>query len=171
MVQGRRKRLAYRRRRSGETDYHRRSRLLRARKPRAVVRVSNTQITCQLVNYLASGDEVLVNVNGNTLVKKYAWPESSSRKSLPASYLVGYAMGKAASAAGHEEAVLDIGLAASTPGSRIFAALKGMVDAGMDIPHGESALPDEGRLNGAHISEDVAAQVEGTRKKIEGAFE
>lgn len=171
MAQGRKKRLAYRRRRSGETDYHRRSRLLKSRKPRAVVRVSNTQITCQLVKYVASGDEVLVNVNGNTLVTKYSWPESSSRKSLPASYLVGYAMGKAANAAGYEEAVLDIGLAASTPGSRIFAALKGMVDAGMDIPHGDSVLPDESRLNGAHISEDVESHVEGTRKKIEGAFE
>ena len=50
-----------------------------------------------------------------------------SKKSVPASYLVGYALGKAALAAGHEDAVLDIGLAASTPGGRVFAALRGMV--------------------------------------------
>jgi large subunit ribosomal protein L18 len=79
-------------------------------------------------------------------------------------------MGKAAIAGGNEEAVLDIGLAASVSGSRIFAALKGMVDAGMDIPHGESAIPQEERISGAHISDDVASSVEKARKKIEGAF-
>lgn len=170
MAQGKRKRMAYRRRRSGETDYHRRRKLLRSQKSRAVVRVSNTQVTCQLVNYSPTGDEVVINVDGNTLVNKYAWPASSSRKSLPASYLIGFAMAKAAIAGGHDEAVLDIGLAASTPGSRIFSALKGMVDAGMDIPHGESAIPQEERISGAHISDDVASSVEKTRKKIEGAF-
>ena len=169
MVQGARKRLQYRRRRSGETDYHRRSKLLRARKPRAVVRISNTQITCQLVNYVATGDEVVININGSSLVSKYGWPESNSRKSLPASYLVGSAMGKAAIAAGHEEAILDIGLAASR-GSRVYAALKGMLDAGLDLPHGESAIPDDERLDGAHINEELASQVEATRGKIEGAF-
>lgn len=170
MAQGKRKRLAYRRRRSGETDYHRRRKLLRALKPRAVVRVSNTQVTCQLVNYSSSGDEVAINIDGNTLVNKYAWPESSSRKSLPASYLIGFAMGKAAVASGDNEAVLDIGLAASVPGTRIFAALKGMLDAGMDIPYGESAIPSDERINGAHISDDVSSSIEKTRKKIEGAF-
>ncbi|MGY8702365.1 MAG: 50S ribosomal protein L18 [Candidatus Poseidoniales archaeon] len=169
MVQGARKRLQYRRRRSGETDYHRRSKLLRARKPRAVVRISNTQTSCQLVNYLAAGDEVVVNFTGQGLVSKYGWPESNSRKSLPASYLVGLAMGKAAVAAGYKEAILDIGLAASR-GSRVYAALKGMLDAGLDLPHGESAIPDDERLNGAHINEKLASQVEKTRGKIEGAF-
>lgn len=170
MAQGQRKRLQYRRRRSGETDYHRRSRLLRAQKPRAVVRISNTQTTCQLVSYVASGDEVVINTNGSTLVSKYGWAEDNSRKSLPASYLVGFAMGKAAVAAGHSEAVLDIGLA-SSGGSRIYAALKGMVDAGMDIPHGESAIPDDERINGAHIDEALAAQVEAARNSIEEAFQ
>ena len=78
-------------------------------------------------------------------------------------------MGKAAIAAGHEEAILDIGLAASR-GSRVYAALKGMLDAGLDLPHGESAIPDDERLDGAHINEELASQVEATRGKIEGAF-
>jgi large subunit ribosomal protein L18 len=78
-------------------------------------------------------------------------------------------MGKAAVAAGYKEAILDIGLAASR-GSRVYAALKGMLDAGLDLPHGESAIPDDERLNGAHINEKLASQVEKTRGKIEGAF-
>ena len=170
MARGPRQRSAYRRRRSGETDYRRRLKLLRNGNPRAVVRVSNTQTTAQLVVYNPDGDEVVVGTTGEGLVKKYAWPEKFSRKSIPASYLVGFAMGKAAVAAGHSEAVLDIGLAASTSGSRVFSAMKGMIDAGLEIPHGETVLPDEDRVNGAHISSDMAKAVDKTKSKIEGAF-
>jgi large subunit ribosomal protein L18 len=144
--------------------------LLTGRKPRAVVRVSNTRTTCQLVDWAASGDLVTLTVTGSDLSKKYGWPNDFSKKSVPASYLVGYAMGKAAVAQGAENAVLDIGLAASTPGNRVFSALKGMVDAGLVIPHGEDILPDEGRISGSHISDDVAAAVESTKSNIEGAY-
>ena len=65
---------------------------------------------------------------------------------------------------------MDIGLAASTNGNRVFAALKGMVDAGLEIPHGDSVIPDEDRLNGAHIDDSYASTVEATKTKIEEAF-
>jgi large subunit ribosomal protein L18 len=104
------------------------------------------------------------------LSKKYGWPEDFSKKSVPASYLVGFAMGKAALAQGAEAAVLDIGLAASSPGNRVFSALKGMIDAGLEIPHSDDILPDEDRVNGTHISDDVAAAVESTKTNIEGAY-
>jgi len=65
--------------------------------------------------------------------------------------------------------VLDIGLAASSPGSRVYAALKGMCDAGLDIPHSEEVYPDEDRLNGAHIDDKIAKDIESTKSKIEGA--
>ena len=169
-MRGTRRRSVFRRRKAGLTDYRRRLKLLRGRKPRAVVRVSNTRTTCQLVTWAASGDLVTVSVTGSDLSKKYGWPQDFSKKSVSASYLVGYAMGKAAMAQGAEEAVLDIGLAASTPGNRVFSALKGMVDAGLEIPHGENVLPDEDRINGSHISDDVAAAVETTKTNIEGAY-
>ena len=70
---------------------------------------------------------------------------------------------------GHKNAILDIGLAASSPGNRVFAALKGMIDAGLEIPHGESVLPDEDRINGLHINENLAKSVLATKKAIEGA--
>ncbi len=169
-MRGTRRRSVFRRRKAGLTDYRRRLKLLRGRKPRAVVRVSNTRTTCQLVTWAASGDLVTVSVTGSDLSKKYGWPQDFSKKSVPASYLVGYAMGKAAKAQGAEEAVLDIGLAASTPGNRVFSALKGMVDAGLEIPHGDNVLPEEDRINGSHISDDVAAAVETTKTNIEGAY-
>ena len=169
-MRGNRQRSVFRRRRAGLTDYRRRLKLLRGNKPRAVVRISNTRTTCQLVSWAKEGDLVTVTVTGSDLLKKYGWPESFSQKSVSASYLVGFAMGKAALASGTTEAVLDIGLAASTPGGRVFSALKGMVDAGLEIPHGENVLPGEDRLAGAHISDDVASAVESTKNAIEGAY-
>ena len=169
MARGKRQRMRYRRREVGLTDYRRRLKLLRGGKPRAVVRVSNTQIVCQLVDYEPDGDKVLAASSGATLVKDFKWPKKASRKSVPACYLAGYALAKRATAAGHDTAVLDIGLAASTRGNRVFAALKGMVDGGLDIPHSESVIPDEKRLAGEHIDGKLAKAVEKTRKSIEGA--
>tara|TARA_B110001452_G_scaffold85097_1_gene69544 strand:+ start:5451 stop:5963 length:513 start_codon:yes stop_codon:yes gene_type:complete len=170
MSNGPRQRNQYRRRRTGETDYRRRLKLLKSGKARAVVRISNTRAVCQVVSWNIGGDKVELSVTGDDLVSRYGWPESNSRKNIPASYLVGYALGKSALAAGHDEAVLDIGLAASTNGNRVFAALKGMVDAGLEVPHGESALPVEDRVNGAHIDDSYASVVEATKSKIEEAF-
>lgn len=169
-MQGVRRRSVFRRRRQNLTDYRRRLKLLRGRVPRAVVRVSNTRTTCQLTNYKVDGDEVVVNITGSDLISKFGWPENNSQKSVPASYLVGYAAGKAAMAKGMTEAVLDIGLAPSTSGNRVFATLNGLVDAGMEIPHSDEILPSDERINGAHIDEGIEAQVESTKAKIEEAF-
>ena len=167
---GNNRRSIFRRRKAGVTDYRRRLKLLRGRMPRAVVRVSNTRTTCQLVSWAADGDLVAVSMTGSDLVKKYGWPEGRSLKSVPASYLVGFAMGKAAVASGADEAVLDIGLAANSRGGRVYAALKGMSDAGLEVPHNEDVYPEEDRLNGAHIDDKMAKDIESTKKKIEGAY-
>jgi large subunit ribosomal protein L18 len=63
-------------------------------------------------------------------------------------------------------AILDIGLNRATPGARVFAALKGAVEAGLDVPHGEKILPSDERAKGAHIAAynknagDIVANVE-----------
>jgi large subunit ribosomal protein L18 len=115
------------------------------------------------------GDKILDSISGQTLVDNYKWPSDASRKSIPASYLVGFSLGKRAVDAGHKEAILDIGLAASSAGNRVFAALKGMIDAGLELPHGESVLPSDDRINGVHINDDIAKSVAITKKAIEGA--
>ena len=168
MAHGKRQRLRFKRRRSGRTDYRRRLRMLRGGAPRAVVRVSNTQVTCQLVEVGRGGDSIVASVNGKTLAK-HGWPAGASRKSVPACYVAGYALAKSAIAAGHDSAILDIGLASSSSGGRVFAALRGMVDAGLDVPHGADVLPDDDRVNGTHIDDSIAAAVESAKKAIEGA--
>ena len=169
MAHGKNQRLRFKRRRDGETDYRRRMKLLRGETPRAVVRISNTQTICQLVEFNPDGDIVIASVNGKTLVDKYSWPEDASRKSIPASYLTGFALAKDAISSGHESAILDIGLSASSKGSRVFAALKGMIDAGLEIPHGEDVLPDEDRINGIHIDASMGDKVKKSIKAIEEA--
>lgn len=169
MAHGKNQRLRFKRRRDGETDYRRRMKLLRGETPRAVVRISNTQTICQLVEFNPDGDIVIASVNGKALVDKYSWPEDASRKSIPASYLIGFALAKNAISSGHESAILDIGLSASSKGSRVFAALKGMIDAGLEIPHGEDVLPDEDRINGMHIDASMGDKVKKSIKAIEEA--
>lgn len=169
MAHGRRQRRRYKRRSTGHTDYHRRLKLLRNGAPRAVVRVTNTQVICQLVSYNADGDRVVTAADGQGLRGKYAWPAGTSTKSVPAAYCTGYALAKQAKKAGHNQAVLDIGLAASTSGNRVFAALKGMVDAGLTVPHSEHIFPSEERINGEHINAKVAGAVKKTVSAIEEA--
>ena len=169
-MNGTRRRSVFRRRQSGQTDYHRRLKLLRGKKARAVVRVSNTRVTCQMVNWSAGGDMVVASVTGSDLIKKYDWPAEFSQKSVPACYLAGFALGKESISKGCSEAVLDIGLAGSTVGGRVFSALKGMIDAGMEIPHSDVVLPEDDRINGEHISDKIGSAVEATKTKIEGAY-
>ena len=168
MAKGRNQRLRFKRRRNAETDYHRRSRMLRGGLPRAVVRVSNTQVTCQLVSYEPEGDRVLESITGKSLVDSLKWPSDASSKSVPACDLAGFAMGTSAISNGHSRAILDIGLAASSTGNRAYSALKGMIDAGMEIPHSEGVLPSEERINGEHIGDGIAKAVAATKKSIGG---
>jgi len=57
-----------------------------------------------------------------------------STASTPAAYLTGMLFAVRTLAAGHDSGILDIGLARAKPGARIFAALKGAVDGGFDVP-------------------------------------
>ena len=76
-------------------------------------------------------------------------------------------MGNMAVSSGTKEAVLDLGLASSSRGNRIYSALKGMIDAGLDIPHSESIFPDDDRINGSHIDESISKAFEKSKKFIQ----
>ena len=160
-------RLRVRRRREGRTDYHRRLKLLRSGECRAIVRVTNRRVIVQISRYSPDGDEIIVSVDGEALVRNFSWPKNASKKSIPACYLVGYAAGKIALREGINTAVLDIGLATSSPGNRRYSALNGLKDAGMEIPHNESILPSEKRLHGEHIDASLSKKVEASKSKID----
>jgi large subunit ribosomal protein L18 len=116
-----------------------------------VIRGSLKNISIQLIKAEIAGDKIIVSVHSNELAKKYGWQGGGGN--LPVAYLTGLLCGYKAIANGVKEAVLDLGLQAPTKGSRVFAVLKGALDAGVMIPHDESKLPDEKRIQGVHVTE------------------
>jgi large subunit ribosomal protein L18 len=95
------------------------------------------------------GDQVLSAANSRELVKKYGWKAATGN--IPAAYLTGLLCGLKAKAAGIDSAILDIGMAIPTKGSKVFAILHGVLDAGVEVPHGEEKIvPD--RAKGDHIA-------------------
>ena len=161
--------MPFRRRREGRTNYHVRYKLILSKKPRVVIRKSNASTTLQLVMAEQKGDKTLLTVNSREL-KNFGF--TSSLSNLPAAYLTGLIFGKKMLALGIDEGIADIGLHASTKGNRIYAAIKGVVDAGVNVPHGSEILPDDGRIRGEHIKKytgvDIVAQFEAAKEKILG---
>ncbi|MFO7872708.1 MAG: 50S ribosomal protein L18 [Candidatus Undinarchaeales archaeon] len=152
---GKRRISKFRRHKEGKTDYRKRLKLLKSRKPRLVVRRSLDQISVQVIVYGSEGDIVKSSAVSNELLD-LDWPFAGS--SIPSAYLTGYLCGLRALDNGVKKAVLDIGLYLPKAGSKLFAALKGAVDAGMDIPENEKSVPAEDRLKGKHI-EDYASDL------------
>lgn len=149
MAHGPRYAVPFRRRLEGKTDYRTRIRLLRSGKHRAVVRRSLNGVTVQVVGFSPEGDRVVAHATGGHL-RKLGWNYSTS--STSAAYLTGFMAGKAALKAGVTEAVLDIGLNNPSRGARVFASLKGLLDAGLAVPHGEGVLPKDDRIRGGHLT-------------------
>jgi large subunit ribosomal protein L18 len=120
-----------------------------SRKPRLVTRASLKNAIVQIIVAKPHGDEVLAAANSRELIKKYGWKAPTGN--IPAAYLTGLLCGLKAKAAGVEEAILDIGLVSPTKGSKIFAVLSGVVDAGVVVPHSEEKIVKE-RMKGEHIA-------------------
>ena len=155
----------FRRKREGLTNYKKRLNLLLSKKPRLVIRKSLKNITVQIMEYDPKGDSIVVGANSKELEKRFKW--TINKSNIPSAYLTGYLLGKKAIKKNIKEAVLDLGLNESVKGGKLYAALKGVLDAGVEVPHSEEVLPDEKRLNGSHISENVPKLVEEIKKKIE----
>lgn len=151
--------VPYRRRREGKTDYHRRKKLLISGLPRLVARKTNKHIIAQIVEASIEGDRVLASAHSSELRKKFGW--LGSLKNLPAAYLTGLLCGYRALKRNVKKAILDIGLQTPSKGARVFAVMKGCIDAGIEIPHGEEILPSEERIEGQHIS-DYASMLSST---------
>ncbi len=164
MSTGPRYRVHFRRRREGRTDYRVRLRLLASGRSRAVVRCSGRRVRVALVDFDPRGDRVLASADSAEL-GRIAFP-TTSLASTPAAYLTGYLAGLRAKSRGTEEAVLDAGLHRPTSGGRLAAALKGLLDAGLAIPHGGEQFPAADRLSGAHLPKRLPEPLEVYRTKL-----
>lgn len=142
--------VKFRRKREQKTDYKKRLTMLKAKKPRLVIRRFAKNITGQIVEYKPAGDKIIVGVSSSSLVK-LGW--KASRKNVPASYLTGYKLGKEAITKGVKEVIVDTGLFTPTKGSKIYALMKGVIDAGVAINCKDGTLPVDERLSGEHIAQ------------------
>ncbi|MFW6173947.1 MAG: 50S ribosomal protein L18 [Elusimicrobiota bacterium] len=149
MAKGPRYRIPFRRRKEGKTNYHRRLKLLKSRRLRAVIRVSTKHTRVQIVKSKLGGDEILVSSISRELSNGYGWDASTN--SLPAAYLTGYLAGVRAIEKDISDCILDIGLFYHK--NRVLAAFKGLLDAGLEIPHRSEFFPEslEERFDGSHI--------------------
>ncbi len=148
MARNARYRVALRRRREGKTDYQARKALVLSGKLRIVARNSLKNASVQIVAAKPIGDVVLAAAHSKEL-KKFGWKAPTGN--VPAAYLTGFLCGLKAKAKGASEAILDIGLVAPTKGSKLFAVLSGVVDAGVVVPHDEVKIVKD-MLKGEHIA-------------------
>ena len=142
-MHGPRYKVPFRRRREGVTDYSHRLKLVKSGKARAVVRKTNRYFTVQFIEFENTGDSVVASASSIELAK-YGWKGAASNSA--AAYLTGLLAARRAVKKGVSVAVLDAGLVSPARNSGIYAALNGMVEAGLEVPHGEGILVPAERI-------------------------
>ncbi len=146
--------LDKKRRIKGITNYPKRLTLLKGKSPRLVVRKTNRYIILQIIESENAQDNVLYSANTRELLN-LGWPKDkkNSLKSLSAAYLGGLVLGNKAKEL-KSKVILDSGLIPSIKGSRIYSAVKGVADSGIEVPFDKKILPSNERIEGEHMKLD-----------------
>ncbi|WOL11257.1 60S ribosomal protein L5 [Canna indica] len=159
--------VKYKRRRVGKTDYRARIRLINQDKNkyntpkyRFVVRFTNKDIVAQIISSSIAGDLVLAAAYSHELPH---YGLEVGLTNYAAAYCTGLLLARRVlktlemdseyqgniEATGEDfsveptesrrpfRALLDVGLVRTTTGNRVFGALKGALDGGLDIPHSD----------------------------------
>ena len=134
--------------REDKTNYRKRSAILIGRQLFVTVKISDQNVAAQVLKPTPTGDIVIASAHSRELVE-HGW--KGAFNNLPACYLTGMLLGKKAMQKEVNGAVLYIGKNHFT--SRVGACMKGIVDAGVNMPVSEESLPDEDRISGQHIAE------------------
>ncbi|GMP78810.1 hypothetical protein CsSME_00034605 [Camellia sinensis var. sinensis] len=159
--------VKFKRRREGKTDYRARIRLINQDKNkyntpkyRFVVRFTNKDIIAQIISASIAGDMVLASAYAHELPR---YGLEVGLTNYAAAYCTGLLLARRVlkklemddeyegnvEATGEDfsvepaesrrpfRALLDVGLIRTTTGNRVFGALKGALDGGLDIPHSD----------------------------------
>jgi len=171
-------------------------------KYRLVVRLTNKDVVAQLVYAQLTGDVVVASAYAHELPR---YGVSTGLSNYAAAYCTGLLVARrhlqklgladmyqgASKVDGNEfhveangdgrrpfKALLDVGLARTTTGSKVFAALKGAADGGLDIPHNAKRFVGfkDGKLNSEVLREHifgghVARYMRLLKEKGDGSFE
>ena len=160
--------VAKRRRREHKTDYGKRIKILKGRIPRIIFRKSNKYVLAQYVSSKQAQDKVEFGVISKDLLK-YGWPKESQAglKSISASYLTGFLIGKKIMSKALENPILDtettnkqqvvpdFGMQRMLHKTRTYAFLNGLIDAGVKIKYDKKLFPEEDRIKGKHMKAKV----------------
>jgi len=162
--------VKFKRRRQAKTDYHARKRLIiqdknkyKTPKYRFVVRITNRDIICQIFSADITLDVCMLAAYAHELPR---YGVKVGLTNYAAAYCTGLLLARRVNKKlgldyeGVEEvdgedfnveadvegkapfrALLDVGLRRTTTGARIFGALKGACDGGLDIPHNDRRFP------------------------------
>jgi len=136
-----------RRLREEKTNYRKRGTMLMGKRNFITVNISNQNSQVQILTPGMTGDKVVSSAHSRYLLEK-GW--KGSRKSVSAAYLTGYLAGKKALSQGVKDAILYTGTKRYT--QRMAAALKGVIDAGLEVPANEETFPSDDRINGEHLT-------------------
>jgi len=132
------------RKKEQKTNYVKRLAILKSGLPRFVLRVTNKLVIAQIVTYKKEGDVTLLSVTSNDLKKKYGW--NYNLKNTPSVYLTSLLLAKQAKKKEITKVVFDLGLKSCKKGSKMFAALQAIKDAGLECSFNEEALPSIDRI-------------------------
>jgi large subunit ribosomal protein L5e len=173
----RRYQVKYRRRREAKTDYYARTKLIiqdknkyKTPKYRLVVRITNKDITTQIIAADLTHDVVIAAAYAHELPR---YGIKLGLTNYAAAYATGLLLARRVNAKfnlkyegntkvdGEDynveavedgpkpfKALLDVGLARTTSGARVFGALKGATDGGLDVPHNDHRFPGSKREGG-----------------------
>lgn len=136
-----------RRLRNEKTNYKKRGTMLMGKRDFITVNITNQNTQVQILKPGIAGDMVIASAHSRYLLEK-GW--KGSRKNIPAAYLTGYVAGKKALLLGAKDAILYTGTKRYT--QRMAAALKGVIDAGLEVPADAETFPPTERINGEHLS-------------------
>ena len=136
-----------RRLREEKTNYKKRGTMLTGKRDFITVNITNQNTQVQILTPGMTGDKVVASAHSRYLLEK-GW--KGSRKSVPAAYLTGYLAGKKAIGKGAKGAIMYTGTRRFT--QRMAAALKGIIDAGLEVPADPETFPADERINGEHLT-------------------
>jgi len=176
-------------------------------KYRMIVRTSNTNVTCQIAYARLEGDVVICAAYSHELPR---YGVKVGLTNYSAAYCTGlllarrilqkfkldsmyegnktidgtmYGVEDNDDGPGAFRACLDVGLARTSTGARVFAAMKGAVDGGLDIPHSEKRFPGydrdakeydadmhRERIFGGHVGEYMEYLEEEDNQKYQQCF-
>jgi large subunit ribosomal protein L5e len=172
--------VKFRRRRECKTDYYARKRLVtqdknkyKTPKYRFVVRFTNRDVVCQIIAADLTHDVVLAAAYSHELPR---YGVKLGLTNFAAAYCTGLLLARRVNTKfnlkyegttdvnGEQfhveaqedgprpfKALLDVGLARTTTGCKIFGALKGAADGGLDIPHNDRRFPGSKKENGEWV--------------------